>query len=274
MAEPLFMFATWDNTAGVLSTQLGNNLMPLLLMLLIGIVLGGLIGGLLALHLWRRDRLTTRRPARRPEYSLRERKSSSPLVPAPTRWLAVRTGNPYLVQVALGLHKPTLCSWEEGLYAVAEQKLFISPPVRGWILVLGSRLPDPADDVDRAFRFILALSRKLGQVQFFSLNRAVNHHAWIKADHGGIVRAYAWAGRTLWHQGDITPAEIELGMKCYPYAEARERVGFAQVDPAVLNTDRLSLLAARWSVDPATIDAHMLKESQGISGELSRSRTY
>jgi len=63
-------------------------------------------------------------------------------------------------------------------------------------------------------------------------------------------------------------------MKCYPYAEARERVGFAQVDPAVLNTDRLSLLAARWSVDPATIDARMLKESQGISGELSRSRTY
>jgi len=38
------MFATWDDAAGVLSTQLGNNLMPLLLMLLIGIVLGGLIG--------------------------------------------------------------------------------------------------------------------------------------------------------------------------------------------------------------------------------------
>src|SRR5258708_36763418 len=120
MAEPRYMFATWGDAAGVLSTPLGNNLMPLLLMLLIGIVLGGLIGGLLALHLWRRDRLTTRRPARRPEYSLRERKSSSPLVPAPTRWLAVRTGNPYLGQAALGLPKPALCSWGEGLNAGAE----------------------------------------------------------------------------------------------------------------------------------------------------------
>ena len=205
--------------------------------------------------------------AARPQNCLTARSGADPLAGRADREPVPGAGR-------LGLHKPTLCSWEEGLYAVAEQKLFISPPVRGWILVLGSRLPDPAEDVDRAFRFIVALSRKLGQVQFFSLNRAVNHHAWVKADHGAILRAYAWAGRTLWHQGGITPAEIELGMKCYPYAEARERVGFAQVDPAVLNTDRLSLLAARWSVDPATIDARMLKESQGISGELSRSRTY
>ncbi len=268
------MLAILGEGAGIFSAQPGNALMPLLLMLLIGIVLGGLIGILLALHLWRRDRLTTRRPARRPEHSARDRRISLPLIPLPTRWLAVRTGNPYLVQVALGLHKPMLCSWEEGLSAVSEQTLFISPPVRGWILVMGSKLPDPVEDVDRAFRFILALSRKLGQVQFFSLNRVVSHHAWVKADHGGIQRAYAWAGRTLWNQGEIKPAELELGMKCYPYAEVRERVGFAQVDPAALNTDRLSLLAARWSVDPATIDARMLKESQGITGELSRSRPY
>ena len=45
------------------------------------------------------------------------------------------------------------------------------------------------------------LSRKIGQVQFFSVNRAVNHHAWVQAEAGVIQRAYAWAGRTFWNQG-------------------------------------------------------------------------
>jgi hypothetical protein len=138
---------------------------------------------------------------------------------------------------------------------------------------MGSKLPDPAEDVDRTFRFILSLSRKVGQVQFFSLNRVVGHHAWVQADRGAIQRAYAWAGKTLWNQGNRTRAEVDLGMKCYDYAEPAERCGFSSNDPVAANTERLPLLAARWSVDPAAIDSRMLKEAQGIAGELSRSRT-
>src|SRR6185503_20162467 len=150
--------------------------------------------------------------------------------------------NQHLVQMALELHKPTPCSWEEGMTVAHEQKLFISPPVEGWILVMGSRLPEPADDVDQCFRFIVALSRKLGHVQFFSVNRAVNHHAWVLADHGHVLRAYAWAGKTLWNQGRITKAELDLRLKCYDYTEAVERGQFSQSDPAFANTERVPLL--------------------------------
>src|SRR5205085_11920936 len=104
----------------------------------------------------------------------------------PSRWLAIRSGNLQAVQSALGLLRPRPCSWEEGLSAAQDRKLFISPPLDGWILVVGSSLPEPAQDVDKCFHFILALSQKLGAVQFFSANQAARSHAWVQADQGQI----------------------------------------------------------------------------------------
>ena len=58
----------------------------------------------------------------------------------------------------------------EGL--LGAEKLFIAPPVRGWIKLSS---PGPVcrtrrDDIDACHRFVLEASRKLGQVQLFSAN--------------------------------------------------------------------------------------------------------
>jgi hypothetical protein len=186
----------------------------------------------------------------------------------PGCWLAVKACSPKKVQAALGLHDARPCSWTEGL--AEERKLFISPLVKGWVLVMGSRLPEPSEDVDVCFRFLLEMSRKLGHVQFFSVNRALHHHAWAQASRGRIVRAYAWAGRTLWTQGRPTAAEKELEFKCFDYGEAVERSVFNQADLLDLNVDKVALLAGRWSLDPSQIDEQLLEADQGIAGELAR----
>jgi hypothetical protein len=185
----------------------------------------------------------------------------------PGCWLAVRSRNLLAVQSALGLQHAKPCSWTDAL--VSEQKLFISPPVKGWILVLGSDLPDPGADIDQCFRFVVTLSRRLGQVQFFSASRILNHHAWVKADGGRILRAYAWAGTTLWQQGECTPAEADLGLKCFGYTESPDR-RFDQPDVLAVNTDKVPQLAARWSVDPGQLDEPCLQAEPGIAGEPRR----
>src|SRR5690348_12280068 len=185
----------------------------------------------------------------------------------PGAWLAIKSRSPLSVQSALGLHNPKPCSWIQGL--AGEEKLFIAPPVKGWILVMGSGLPDPSDDVDVCFRFLLELSRKLGQVQFFSSSRVLHYHAWVKADRGRILRAYAWAGKTLWHQGPQTAPEKDLGLKCFGYLENLEPPGYGQADVAALNAEKVGLLAARWSIDPGRIDARFLQMERGIAGEPS-----
>jgi len=183
----------------------------------------------------------------------------------PDRWLAVRSRNVFSVQTALGLANPKPCPMYEGL--AGEQKLFIAPPVGGWILVVGSGLPDPGEDVDACFKFLLNASRKLGRVQFFNANPVLHHHAWVRADHGRIQRAYAWAGRTLWAQGGITPAEKLLDLQCFDYSDPDEAASVMNSDSVVSNVDKVPLLAARWSLDPARIEGRLLENEKGVSGD-------
>ena len=257
--------------AGSLPALRDNDIIAGLLILLLGIALGIGISCLLVV---RRGREPARRPLRRHDLPHPERRYTSAILNVPSRWLAIKSGNPQLVQAALGLHNPTPCSWEEGLTVSHEQKLFISPPVGGWILVMGSNLPEPGEDVDKCYRFVLELSRKLGQVQYFSISRAVNHHTWVLAEEGAVGRAYSWAGKVIWNQGRMTRPEMDLGLKCYDYGEGEDRIDFGKVDPAAVNTERVPLLASRWSLDPTSIDARMLKETQGISGQLSRTKAH
>src|SRR2546430_5462258 len=190
----------------------------------------------------------------------------------PNRWVAIKSANPQAVQAALGLHNPTPCSWTDGMARVSDQKLFISPPVKGWILVVGSLLADPSDDVDGCFRFLQRLSRELGEVQVFSVNRAVGHHAWARFEGGRAVRGYAWAGETLWNQGRKTWAERKLGLRCYDYCEGDARNNFAQPERNRVNVENLFVLAALWSLDPSSIGDSALTDVLGIAGDLGRAR--
>jgi hypothetical protein len=169
-----------------------------------------------------------------------------------------------VVQSALGLQHARPCSWSRGI--AGDEPWFIAPPVQGWILVSGSGLPDPDDDVDVCYRFLTRLSRLAGPVQYFSANRVLNHHAWAWLRNGRVLRAYAWAGSTLWQQGAMTSAETELNMKCLDYADPAEAAPPGS-EPAAANTMKVPLLAARWSFDPARIDERFLLARPGIAGE-------
>jgi hypothetical protein len=193
--------------------------------------------------------------------------SSSALFERPSRWLAIRCNNPAAVQAALNLHHPVPCSWEEGLVESREDKLFVAPPVSGWVLVVGSGLPEPAEDVDFCYRFLRDLSRKLGNVQFYSVNRVLSHHAWALLEGGEVYRAYAWAGETLWNEGFVTAAEKELEMVCFEYGSQAGSMSSREAISA--DTEKINRLAARWSLDPAAIQQSTWK-AHGIVGEFSQ----
>jgi hypothetical protein len=96
---------------------------------------------------------------------------------------------------------------------------FSSAPVNDWIIVTGSGLPQPGHDIDRAFHFLVRLSRVLGHVQFFLAEPVLHHHAWVRMENGSVKRAYAWTGETVWNQSANSLAEIELAVKCFGYGE-------------------------------------------------------
>jgi hypothetical protein len=188
-------------------------------------------------------------------------------VPRPPVWMAVRA-DPMAVQAALGLKHQSPCSWSEGM--TGERQFFIGPPVNGWTIVTGGGLPNPSCDVDDCFRFLIRMSKLLGQVQFFQADRILHHHAWARAENGEVIRAYAWAGHTIWNQGPKTAAEIELRMKCFSYGEDPDANSWASVEWTASNVGKVPLLAMCWSLDPARINERARNYADGIAGESSR----
>jgi hypothetical protein len=167
----------------------------------------------------------------------------------PPCWLAIRSVSPEAVRAVL-----------------ADKTAFlISPHTNGWVIVSGSGLPCPGDDVDECFRFLLGLSRELGHVQYFYAEPFAAHHAWARLDDGCVTRAYAWAGETVWNQGPPTLAENTLALKCFAYGDEAGSGSWTTNEAAAANLEKIPLLATRWSLDPAT-----LPRGDGIAGESSR----
>ncbi len=188
-------------------------------------------------------------------------------LPLPGCWLVVKGRNLRAVQSALGVRDSRPCSWLEG-FANAD-RLFIAPPVNGWILVTGTGLPDPAKDVDACFRLLLDLSQKIGKVQFFSVDQESHYHAWAKARNGRVLRAYAWAEGTIWCQGTKTWSETELGLKCFDYFEAPSTTPAGLRGIAAANASKVPLLAAQWGLDLARLPQHFRLEEYGLAGRLA-----
>jgi len=178
----------------------------------------------------------------------------------PSCWVAVRSASPEAVKMALGLNRASPCSWEEGL--AGGHEFFISPRVNGWVIVTGLALPNPSDDVDATFLFLTALSKQVGHVQFFYASRLMHHHAWARLDDGCVTRAYAWTGETVWNQGGETLPEVEIGMKTFAYGEHT-----ATILDAETNFEKVPRLASRWSLDPAEVKLHSIRQATGIAGE-------
>jgi hypothetical protein len=191
----------------------------------------------------------------------------SAVADTPCRWLAVQGVKPEALVNAFRLENLNECSWSEGMTDSDEERLFVAPPIDNWILIFGESLPDPAEDIDRCFRFLHHLSLDLGHVQFFSFNRALGYHAWAKLCQGSVVRAYAWAGETLWNQGTPSRAELSLKMRCPDYFEYDDLSWQEQHQFSHENIERISNLASRWSVDPSAIDARRMTPYPGFSGD-------
>lgn len=232
-----------------------------------------LIGGLFLLLISRTARRMVKayaaEPERKPADWRNPRGRFRPLFyQYPERWVAIRSSNVEAVQEALRLQNTARCSWQEGLARAGDRAVFLTPPVMGWVLAIGPGIPDPADDIDECYHFLVQLSRRVGQVQFFSLHAAVGHHAWARLNGGEIERAYAWAGETLWNQGQPTRAELDLGLACLDYGQPMDALD-GPADAVAANVEKIPALAGRWSINPAGIDERILEHGGGIAGESS-----
>ncbi len=160
-------------------------------------------------------------------------------------WLAVRGGEAAAAFAALGATDEGTCSWRTGIDRcyLTDDCLVATPPVHGWLLVVGRWLLMHESDVD-----LETLSTRLAtEVQYFASYRVTELHRWARAVDGKLVRSFRYLGRegevTDW-RGDLDDAERAIGLPARLEGDTDILVGEQDV----------IRVARAWSVDPMALD--------------------
>jgi hypothetical protein len=187
--------------------------------------------------------------------------SEIPDIPRPfgykATWLAVKTTDTEAVFKALGLTQSGVSNWETGIkfaysrgFSDNVYPIFVTPPVKGWTLVLSSFAftADADENISKLEDTLVRLSELFEECQYFGSYRVVDYVAWYRAQNGKIVRGYSYAdGVTYANFGK--KSKIEAGK------------GYNEEDPMEI--------AGQWSVNPLRLDKRIRPKSDtGLAGFL------
>ena len=231
-------------------------------------------------------------------------------------WFAVKASDTASVLDAVEFGKATSANWASGLagaspYGASQRSdpwVFASPPVSGWVFMVGFWLPypvaptEPYHDIGRKFDVLFSrLMKRFDDVQFFGSYRVVGFVAWARALKGTPMRIFAYAdGEVFANLGEQTPEEAKLKFanltglsprdardKIFKIAEEQETEESALVarglspreaSARVWQNGREAIpgerdvveLAALWSIDPTNLSNQESSLGLGLAARLPK----
>lgn len=187
-------------------------------------------------------------------------------------WLAIRSREPEAVIEALRLREAAPCNWNSGIGSIYDDRVgathvFVTPPVRGWVFVVGLSLPHPVGRgfIDKCTPLLVDLGGRFPEAQYFFSYPPIDYYAWARVRDGRLVRAFAVSDEGIvWNKGRTSKEERGLGLKLFELRGVRGRKGDAGGELILHPTeDHVMRLAHRWSIDPTTLDAEQVPEALG-----------
>jgi hypothetical protein len=189
-----------------------------------------------------------------------------------TAWVAIRADNPKIVATALELQnvKPTNCVY--GVWHAVETdeyQVFVTAPVKGWVLAVGVPFLFEADDHQETR--IVPLSKQFGEAQFFASIRTSDAYLWARATKGEVVRLFYEGDGTRRTQGHETTEEEELGFRFFDSSspESTQPGYWQRKDLTFVDETSVLKVADKWSVDPTKLGEMGLSPELGLLGSLS-----
>lgn len=203
-------------------------------------------------------------------------------------WFAVRASDLNSVVTALDIGAGAPANWASGMAAAYGRIggtnkgpwIFLSPPVNGWIFVVGSSLPYPVmhtqdrhGGIGQKFNAILSrLTAHFSEVQFFGSYRVVGFVAWVRAQRDKPLRVFSFGdGDVYANIGNQTQEEAHLGfldLSGLSPRAASERL--FDVEGKLPDEADVLQLAALWSLDPGTLSEIDQLPSLGLAVQLPK----
>jgi hypothetical protein len=146
--------------------------------------------------------------------------------------------------------------------------------VNGWTFVVGLPIPHPVGRafIDKTGPFLLGLSDRFVEIQYFFSFPIIDIYAWARVIDGKLIRGFAIGDEgVVWNKGRPTREERAMGLKLFELRGVKGRKGDA--GGAILlhpTQDHLMQLAAKWSIDPTTLKNVKVEPNQGFVGVAPR----
>ena len=188
-------------------------------------------------------------------------------------WIAVRTGDNQAVAEAMGLREIKICNWLDGVsiaYDRESHRVFITPPLRGWVLAAGWTLPpnDLPETAQKLKTLLENLGHRFSEVQYFGTYRVADYHSWIRLVNGNVVRAYAYGdGETFLNVGEPDQAEAAI-RETFLREFGRKHPEVGKDYEYMPDEEDVMSIATTWSIDPSRLEEMGLPPGVGLVGEL------
>jgi hypothetical protein len=195
-------------------------------------------------------------------------------------WLTIRSTDPNAVMRALSLADPAEATWRAGIDAaygdayrivLSRSRVFVSPPVNGWIFVVGQWTMGDGDDPGSIEQLITRLSKEFGEAQAFATYRVIEYHHWMRAKSGDLERSFAYlgeSGQVLRDEGEPTSAELDIGWQRWPEDdEFPYEPGDSSTSEEARwrpNEEDVMTIAGHWSINPQTLGPDVSSTGTGI----------
>ncbi|MCX2525496.1 hypothetical protein [Larsenimonas rhizosphaerae] len=166
-----------------------------------------------------------------------------------TSWFAIKSDQSKKVADLFEIQNQKPSNWASGLSCSFQNKIFVSPPINGWIFVVSQSLPfigDPliptAEDMIQRYSHI---ADNFENVQFFGSHRVVD------------AAVYAWAVNGKWQRiFSISEGEVHSNYGLYSEPERQ------------LNILNLSELSCRAATDRITKAFEEYEESESLINDM------
>lgn len=185
-------------------------------------------------------------------------------------WLCIKNASPQQVIKALGLKNDQRANWESGLNAIDKgfmEKVFVSPLIDGYVLVLGYIPFGVKKTVKEELAVLDKIADNFEEMTCFTTQKTVDIHVWAKYVDGKLKRGYGWLGESgvvYLNEGNLTPEEFKLGFTNLmkdPENEDWDKV----LIPDIME---LQSIAKEWGIAPDLSNVEKLEADTGYVCEL------
>ena len=184
------------------------------------------------------------------------------------KWIAVKSNDKEKVATFLNLKNIQKSNWESGLKFGYEKGMFVTPEIKGWILVLGIDISDL--ETNNTKELLQRISKEFGECQIFLTHRIVEYHFWGLARNGKIERLYSYVGESgenLIVEGEPTEIEKRYNLVNTFSVEAKNDEYLEREDIEIPDEEIVMKIAEDWSINPTKIKEYQDIEGIGLIGK-------